>query len=143
CENRRARHEYSILDTMEAGVALAGSEVKSLRAGGASLAEAYVRFEDGEAWLVDAHIAAYEPASSQNHDPRRRRKLLLRRTEMDRWAKRARERGLTAVPLRLYFRGPWAKLEVGLGRGRKLHDKRAAMKERDDRREMDRGARGG
>ena len=140
-ENRRARHEYEILDTMEAGMALLGSEVKSLRGARASIAEAYVRFDKREAFLVDAHISPYPQANRNNHEPRRPRKLLLNHTEINRWAKKITEKGLTVVPLKMYFLGPWAKVEIGLVRGRKLHDKRDAMKERDDKREMERAVR--
>jgi SsrA-binding protein len=138
CENRKARHEYEILETVEAGIALTGSEVKSLRNGKGNLNEAYVRFEGGEAWLTDAHIPPYAEANRNNHEPKRSRKLLLGRGEIERWSSRVSEKGLTAVPLRMYFKGPWVKLELALGRGKKLHDKRQALKEADDRREMDR-----
>lgn len=140
-ENRRARHEFEILDTLEAGLALLGSEVKSLRGGKGSIAEAYVHFEDGEAWLVDAHIQPYPQANRNNHEPRRRRKLLVHQSERARWSKRVAEKGLTVVPLRLYFEGPWVKVEIALARGKKLHDKRDAARDREDRREMDRAMR--
>ena len=142
CENRRARHEFEILDTLEAGLALVGSEVKSLRGGKGSIAEAYVAFEDGEAWLVDSHVQPYPQANRFNHEPRRRRKLLLNQSERARWAKRVVEKGLTVVPLRMYFQGPWVKVEIALARGKKLHDKRDAARDREDRREMDRAMRG-
>lgn len=142
CENRKARHEFELLEIFEAGVALLGSEVKSLRNGHGSIAEAYVRIEDGQAWLVDAHIAPYAQANRENHEPRRRRRLLLHRTELRKLIKKVTEKGLTIVPLRMYFLGPWAKVEVALARGRKVHDKRAALKEKTDKREMDRALRG-
>ncbi len=142
CENRRARREYEILDRLETGMALMGSEVKSMRGGHGNIAEAYVRFKDGEAWLVDAHIPQYPQAGPHNnHEPTRPRKLLMSARELSKWRKKVAERGLTAVPLRLYFNGAWVKLEIGLGRGRKLHDKRAALKERTDRRETARALR--
>ena len=138
CENRRARHDYAILDTLEAGLSLHGSEVKSLRAGSGNIKEAHVRFEGGEVWLVDAHIAPYEQANRQNHEPRRRRKLLMHKGERERWHKRVKERGLTCIPVRMYFVGPWVKVEIALGRGKRLHDKRASLKAKEDRRDMDR-----
>lgn len=141
-ENRKARHEYEILDRVEAGLVLTGSETKSLRAGKGNIAESYVRFEGGEAFLVDAHIPQYAQAGPyHNHEPRRPRKLLLSRGQLERWSRKVQEKGLTAVPLVLYFRGPWVKLEIGLARGRKLHDKRQAIKERDTRREVQRALR--
>ncbi len=138
CENRRARHEYEVQDTVEAGLMLTGSEVKALRGGHGNLAEAYVRFENGEAWLVDAHISPYAQAGRNNHEAKRPRKLLLGKMEIVRWAPRVSQKGLTAIPLKLYFKGPWAKVEIGLARGKKLHDKRNSLKEADDKREMDR-----
>jgi SsrA-binding protein len=135
-ENRKARHEYSIEDKVEAGLELTGSEVKVLRSRQGNIAEAHVRFERGEAWLVDAHIPPYPQAHQFNHEPRRRRKLLLKKSEIERWHKRVREKGYTAVPLKLYFNGPWVKLEVGLGKGRKIHDKRDALKEKASRRDL-------
>lgn len=142
CENRRARHEYEILDTIEAGIALTGSEVKSLRGGRGSITEAYVLLENGDAWLVDANISPYAQANRFNHEPKRRRKLLLHQAELNRWSKRVIEKGLTVVPLRMYFDGPWVKVEIAMARGKKLHDKRDAAREREDRREMDRAVRG-
>ncbi len=135
-ENRRARHDYDITDKLEAGLALQGSEVKSLRGGQGNIAEAYVRFENDEAWLINADIPPYPHAHQFNHEPRRPRKLLLKRDELEKWQRKVAEKGLTAVPLRLYFQGPWVKLEIGLGRGRRLHDKRNAMKEKEGRREI-------
>jgi SsrA-binding protein len=141
CENRRARHDFEILETLEAGISLVGSEVKSVRKGSMSVAEAHVRFEKGEAWLVDAHIALYEQANQQNHEPRRRRKLLMHSKEVEKWFRRVRERGQTAVPLKVYFRGPWVKVLIALCRGRQRHDKRAELKARDAQREMQRAMR--
>ena len=143
CENRRARRQYEILDRLEAGLALTGSEVKSLRGGKGQITEAYVRFKDGEAWLLEAHIPQYPQAGPHNnHEPNRPRKLLVKRDQLDKWEKRVAEKGLTMVPLRMYFNGAWIKIEVGLGRGRKLHDKRAVLKERTDQRDAQRALRG-
>ena len=141
--NRRARHEYEILETVEAGLVLRGTEVKSLRAGQVNFKDSYATMRNGEAWLVGCHISPYSHGSDANHDPERDRKLLLRRREITRLVGKTAERGLTLVPLRLYFRGGRAKVELGLARGRKLHDKRAAIREREVRREMDKAARAG
>ena len=129
--NRKARHEYFILETYEAGIALQGSEIKSVRAGQISLAEAFVRVDGHQAWLEDAHIAPYEQASRYNHDPRRPRKLLLHRSEIDRLRARVDQERLTLVPLTLYFKDGRAKLEVGLGKGRTSVDKRQVIAKRD------------
>jgi SsrA-binding protein len=136
--NRKAYHEYNFTDTFEAGLVLRGTEIKSIRAGGVSLQEGYVLFENGEAWLVNVHIAAYEPASRENHDPKRKRKLLLHRREIERLSGRVQEKGLTVVPLRLYLKDGRAKLEIGLGRGKKQYDKREAIARRDSQRQVDR-----
>ncbi len=141
-ENRKARHDYELLETVVAGLVLLGTEVKSLRGGKGNVAEAWVRFVDDEAWLMDAHIPPYPQAHQFNHEPRRPRKLLLKARELEKLHRRTAEKGLTLVPLKLYFAGPWVKIEVGLGRGRKLHDKRNALKEKQDKREMDRARRG-
>ncbi len=141
-ENRRARHDYEILEQVEAGLALHGSEVKSLRGGSGNIAEAYAQVIDGEAWILNMHIPEYAQAGPhQNHEPRRRRKLLLKAREIERVRKKVAERGLTLVPLKLYFSGPWVKLELGICRGRKRHDKRQALKERQDRRDVQRALR--
>ena len=136
-ENRRARHEYEILDTLECGIALQGSEVKSLRLGRVSLGEAYAKVKNGEVWLLNCDIAEYPHANQLNHERRRPRKLLLHRREIHRFAARAQEKGLTLIPLRIYFnqRG-LAKVELALCRGKRLHDKREAMKRREAQREM-------
>jgi SsrA-binding protein len=135
-ENRKARHEYEIIEKMEAGLVLRGSETKTLRDGKGNIAEAWVRLDEGEAWLVDAHIPPYPQAGPHNnHEPTRPRKLLLSNDELVRLHKRVQEKGLTIVPLVLLFHGPWVKLEIGLARGRKLHDKRAAIKDREGERE--------
>ncbi|HWH37279.1 MAG TPA: SsrA-binding protein SmpB [Candidatus Limnocylindrales bacterium] len=137
--NRRARHEYEISDTFEAGLVLTGTEIKSIRAGKANLADAYARVEKGEAWLVGAHIAPYEAGNRYNHEPRRDRKLLLHRSQIDELMGRASAKGLTVVPLRLYLTTKGrAKVELGLARGKQLHDKRRAIAERDMRRDAER-----
>ena len=134
--NRRARHEYTIGDTLEAGLVLVGTEVKSLRAGHGHLTDAFITVEEGEAWLRQAFVPEYTFGNRFNHDPVRPRKLLLHRTEIERLNIRIREKGFTAVPLQLYFSGARVKLEFGLGKGKKLHDKRQAEKEKSARREM-------
>jgi SsrA-binding protein len=136
--NRRAFHDYTIGERYEAGLVLTGSEVKSLRAGRANLKDAYARFFGEELFLVGAHISPYAPASQFGHDPTRSRKLLLHAREIERLRGRIQERGLTLVPLRLYWVRGRAKAELGLGRGKKLHDKRASIRERTERREIDR-----
>ena len=131
-QNRRARHEYSIEDTVEAGLVLTGSEVKALREGRANIAESYAKAERGEIWLINAHIPEYKQAGPLNHEPRRPRKLLLKRRELDRLAGAAEREGMTLVPLRLYFNARGiAKLELGLGKGKKHYDKRETEKRRD------------
>jgi SsrA-binding protein len=137
--NRRARHDYTIEETVEAGLVLTGTEIKSVRAGKVNLAQAYARIEADEAWLVGAHIAPFEAGNRFNHEPRRTRKLLLRRGEIDELLGRTKSKGLTLVPLRLYIndRG-LAKLEVALARGKQLHDRRRDIAERDSRRDIDR-----
>jgi SsrA-binding protein len=137
--NRKARHDYLINDTFEAGIVLTGTEIKSVRAGKANLSDAYARVEKGEAWLVGAHIAPFEQGNRYNHEPRRDRKLLLHRSEIDQLMGRASAKGLTVVPLRLYIsdRGR-AKLELGLGKGKQLHDRRRDIADRDSRRDMER-----
>lgn len=137
--NRRARHEFLITDTFEAGLVLTGTEIKSVRAGKANLADAYARVEKGEAWLVGAHIAPYDAGNRYNHEPRRDRKLLLHRSEIDELMGRAAAKGLTVVPLRLYITSKGrAKIELGLARGKQLHDRRRSIAERDSRRDMER-----
>lgn len=138
-QNRRARHEFSIEDTVEAGLVLVGTEIKSIRAGKVNLTDAFARIDRGEAWLIGAHIAPWESASRFNHEAKRERKLLLRRSEIDQLLGKTKAKGLTLVPLRLYITGRGkAKLELGLGRGKQLHDKRRAIAERDARRQMER-----
>ena len=138
-QNRRARHEYSIEDTVEAGIVLFGTEIKSIRAGKVNLTDAFARINRGEAWLVGAHIAPWDTASRNNHEAKRERKLLLHRSEIDQLLGKTKAKGLTLVPLRLYITGRGrAKLELGLGRGKQLHDKRRDIAERDARRQMER-----
>ena len=137
-QNRRARHDYTILDTYEAGVALMGTEVKSLRMGRASMADAYASIDDGEVWLRGLHIPEYLRGSWTNHEPRRTRKLLLHRGEIDRLVGKTREGGLTLVPLSLYFSDGKVKCEIALARGKRAYDKRADMAKRDADREMQR-----
>ncbi len=135
--NRRARHEFSITDTFEAGIVLTGTEIKSIRAGKVNLADAYARIERDEAWLIGAHIAPFEQANRYNHEPKRIRKLLLHRDEIDELLGKTKSKGLTIVPLRLYLTGKGrAKLELGLARGKQLHDRRRDIAERDSRRDV-------
>ena len=141
--NRRALHEYHIEDTYEAGLVLTGTEVKSLRAGRASLADGFAQITDGEVWLHNVHIPEYVQGTWTNHTPRRIRKLLLHRKEIDRLAAKVSEQGLTLVPLKLYLKGGRAKIELGLCRGKKLYDKREAIAERDAKREIERAVRKG
>jgi SsrA-binding protein len=137
--NRRARHEFTIDDTFEAGLVLTGTEIKSVRAGKANIANAYARVERGEAWLIGADIAPFEQGNRYNHEPRRDRKLLLRRTEIDELMGRAAAKGLTVVPLRMYITDKSrAKLELGLARGKQLYDRRRDLAERQSRRELER-----
>ncbi|XTZ18408.1 SsrA-binding protein SmpB [Micromonospora echinospora] len=136
--NRRARHDYSILDTYEAGMALTGTEVKSLRAGRASLVDAFAQERDGELFLHGMHIPEYVQGTWTNHEPRRTRKLLLKRLEIDRLIGKSREGGLTMVPLQVYFSDGWAKVEIGLAKGKKAYDKRQDLAKRDADREINR-----
>jgi len=142
-QNRRASHDYFILDTYEAGLVLSGTEVKSLRQGKAGLAEAYATVEGDEAWILQLHIPPYEQGNRWNLDPLRRRKLLLHRGEIARLKEAVARKGLTLVPLRLYFSRGHAKLLLGVGKGKKTYDKRHAIAERDAKREMERARRGG
>jgi len=137
--NRRARHEFSIEDSIEAGIVLSGTEIKSIRAGKVNLADAYARIEKGEAWLVGAHIAPWEGGNRLNHEPKRDRKLLLHRHQIDQLLGRTKAKGLTLIPLKIYItsRGK-AKLELGLGKGKQLYDRRREIAARDPRREVER-----
>jgi len=139
--NRKAFHDYFIEDRTEAGLVLTGTEVKSLREGRAQLKDSYVQFRSGEAFLVGAHISPYGAGSWTNHLPERDRKLLLHRRELDRWAGAVATRGVSCVPLALYFKGSRVKAEIALVKGKKLHDKRDAIREKDLRREADRAMR--
>jgi SsrA-binding protein len=140
-DNRRARHEYHILESLEAGLVLTGTEVKSVRAGGVSLSEAYARFRGGEAWLLGMHIPPYKEGSFSNAEPTRPRKLLLHKEQIVHLQSRVAEKGLTIVPLRLYFTRGMAKVQLGLARGKKLWDKRADVAKRDVQREIARHVR--
>jgi len=139
--NRKAKFEYFLLEHFEAGLALMGSEIKSVRAGQISLAEAYVKVDERQAWLVNAHIAPYNPASRFGHDPRRPRCLLLHRKEIRELWNAVRQKGVTIVPMRVYLKEGRAKLEIALGRGKKLHDKRQVLAKREAERELERQAR--
>jgi SsrA-binding protein len=136
--NRRARHKFEFIESLEAGIQLRGSEVKSLRAGKAQLADAYALVDAGEVWLRNLHIPPYEPASDQNHDPDRPRKLLLHRHEIERLLGKTQQRGLTLIPTRIYFKGPHAKVELALARGKEGRDRRREIADRDMRREVER-----
>lgn len=140
-ENRRARHEFHLEDAFEAGIALVGSEVKSLRAGNANLSEAWVRVASDGAWLVGAHIAHYVEANRQNHEPKRERRLLLHRHEILKLSRNIKLRGLTVVPVQVYLRGSRIKVQIALAKGKQLHDKRETVRRRDAEREMARGRR--
>lgn len=136
--NRKVRHDYIIQDTLEAGIVLNGSEIKSVRAGQISLKEAYVKIQNEEAWLVNAHIAPYDPASSQNHDPVRERKLLLHKREILHLWEDVRQKGMTIIPLRVYLKRGRAKIEIAVARGKRKYDKRQKISKRDAQREIDR-----
>ena len=136
CLNRRARFEYEILETFEAGMVLVGTEVKSLRQGQASIKEAFADIVGGEAFLVDSHIPPYVLGNIHNHEPKRRRKLLLGKREIQRLGSKTAEKGLTLIPLRIYFRKGLAKVELALARGKKTHDKRETIRRREAEREM-------
>lgn len=141
-QNRRARHDYEIIDSLECGIALVGSEVKSLRNGKLSLEEAYGRIKGGEVWLMGADIAEYTQANRFNHEPRRPRKLLLHRREIEKFANKAYQQGLTLVPLKVYFKRGRVKILMGIGRGRKTYDKRQKLKKQDMQRDIQRTMRG-
>ena len=139
--NRKAFHDYAILETYEAGLVLKGTEVKSLRAGQVNFKDSYATVKQSEMWLLGCHIPPYSHGTDANHDPERDRKLLLHRKEITRLVGKVAERGLTVVPLKLYFKGGRAKIEIGLARGKKLHDKRATLRERESRREIEKETR--
>ena len=140
--NRRASFDYELLDSFEAGISLTGSEVKSLREGGATLGEAFARYKNGEVWLEGMHIPPYKQASYNNHDPLRSRKLLLKRREIAEIQKGLERQGLTLVPTRLYFRDGWAKLGISLARGKKRYDKRQDQAKKDAKRQIERALKG-
>jgi len=136
-QNRKAFHDYHIVETIEAGIVLTGSEIKSIRQGKVNLRDSYARPSDGELWLIGAHIARYDAASYQNHDPHRDRKLLLHHDQIEELTSKARVKGFSIVPLKLYFKRGRAKLEIGLGRGKKQYDKRQAIAKRESDREIE------
>ncbi len=136
CRNRRAFHEYNVSDRIECGIVLTGTEVKSLREGQSSLEDAYAKIEEGEVWLLGSDIPEYSKGNFQNHKPKRPRKLLLHRREIAKFAGKASERGFTLVPLRMYFKGGRAKVELAVARGKQLHDKRQDMKTKDAQKEI-------
>jgi len=140
--NRQASYRYNLLDRWEAGVQLTGTEVKSLRTGQATMKDAYAAVRDGEVWLHNMHIPPYQPAARENHEPERPRKLLLKRKEIERLIGTTAEKGLTLVPTRVYFKGPYAKVEIALARGKDLYDKRRAIKDRDQKRDIERAMAG-
>jgi SsrA-binding protein len=136
--NRRARHRFEIVETYECGIELVGTEVKALRDGKAQLSDAHAVVDRGEVWLRNAHIPHYGPAAARNHDPDRPRKLLMKRREIERLIGRVQRRGVTLVPLRIYFKGPWAKVELAEARGKEQRDRRREIADRDQRREVER-----
>ena len=136
--NRKARYEYFILETLEAGIVLSGTEVKSIRMGNANLQDSFAVLRNGEVWVEGMHISPYEQGTTNSHDPKRKRKLLLQKKEIRKLAVKGNEKGLTLVPLSVYFKGPYAKVELGVARGKKTFDKRQAIAERDAKRNLDR-----
>ena len=139
--NRKARHEYFILEVLEAGIVLTGTEVKSLRKGNANLQDSYAELRSGEVWLEGMHISPYEQGNINNHDPRRRQKLLLQKKQIRKLIGGMKEKGLTLIPLSVYFKGPYAKVELALARGKKSYDKRDAIAKRDAERDIARARR--
>ncbi|HSD64313.1 MAG TPA: SsrA-binding protein SmpB [Ignavibacteriaceae bacterium] len=139
--NRKARHEYTILQTYEAGIVLQGTEVKSLRQGKANLVDSYANLKDGEVWLFSAHISVYDQGNINNHEPTRTRKLLLNKSEIKKLIGKVKEKGLTLIPLRLYFKNGKVKVELALAKGKKVYDKREAIAKRDVQREQERNVR--
>ena len=140
--NRRARHKFELVERMEAGIELLGTEVKSLRGGKAQMTDAYAVVEDGEVWLRNLHIPPYPPAARENHEPMRTRKLLLHRAEIERLIGKSQQKGLTLIPVRIYFKGPRAKVELALAKGKEGRDRRREIAERDVRREVEREFKG-
>jgi len=136
CQNRKAYHDYEIIETYEAGIVLIGTEVKALREGKANLKDSYVLIKNSEAYLLNCHISAYSHGNIMNHDPVRTRKLLFHKKEIERLRGKTAQKGYTLVPLKLYFKGPWAKVEVALVKGKKLYEKKERIKERELKREL-------
>ena len=136
--NRQASFRYNLLERWECGIELQGSEVKALREGGVQIKDAYAELRDGEVWLQNMHIAPYKPAAQDNHEPERPRKLLMHRREIERLIGKTAEKGLTLVPTRIYFKGPWAKVELALAKGKEQRDKRRSIKEREQKRDIER-----
>jgi SsrA-binding protein len=136
--NRKARHDYEIIDSMEAGIVLLGSEIKAIRESRVNLTDTYARFKQGELWLIGMHISPYTKAAMENHEPLRDRKLLMHKQELKRLNRQVEEKGVTLIPLKIYFRKHLVKVELGLARGKRKYDKRAAIAERDVKRDMDR-----
>jgi len=139
--NRQAAYRYNLLERIECGIVLTGTEVKALRQGTATIKDGYAAERDGELWLFNVHIPPYAPAARENHEPERDRKLLIHRRELERLLSKSQERGLTIVPTRIYFKGPHAKVEIALAKGKDVRDKREAIRARDTRREIDRALR--
>jgi SsrA-binding protein len=137
-DNRKARYLYELLETYQAGIELQGTEVKSIRAGRVNMQDGYALVRNGEAWLINVHISPYETSAYFNHEPRRTRKLLLHRKEINKLIGLVEQKGLTLVPTKMYFKNGLVKVEIAVGRGKKLHDKRDTMKKRDDQRQMER-----
>jgi SsrA-binding protein len=137
-DNRRARHEYEIIEVVEAGIELSGTEVKSMRVGRASIQDAFARIEKGELWLYNCHIAPYDFGNRFNHDPLRRRRLLAHRKQILRLSQQMKEKGLTLIPLKMFFKRNWVKVDLALARGKHLYDKREAIGKRDEKRQLDR-----
>ena len=137
-KNRKARYEYEIVDSYEAGIVLIGTEVKAIREGKVNLSDAYARFRGGELWLIGMHISPYTKSDIENHEPLRDRKLLLHSRELKKLFRQVEEKGVSLIPLKIYIKGHLVKVDLGLGRGKRKYDKRAAIAERDQKREMDR-----
>ena len=136
--NRKARHDYEIIGNVEAGLVLLGSEVKSLREGRANISDAYARIQGGELWITGMHISSYKQAAFENHDPLRDRKLLIKKHELKKLRRRIEEKGITLIPLRLYFKNKWAKVDLGIARGKRKYDKKEAIAQRDAQRDLER-----
>src|SRR5271156_2610005 len=137
-DNRRARHEYEILETIEVGLALSGTEVKAIRQGKANLQDSFARIEDNEIWLYRCHISPYDFGNRFNHDPLRKRRLLMHRRQINKLKAQTQEKGLSLIPLKLYFKGNWAKIDLALARGKQLYDKRQAIAKRENQRQIER-----